>query len=92
MSNNEYIQPFYNGTILKSFEKRSRKQVELAIGETRLDISRINIIALTKILHYLLEKRFQEVYVENRGACDACDFFIMAIEEFVMNPIICDHY
>ena len=65
--------------IIKGFRKKSvSKMTDLAISETRLDISRIMIINFTRILDSLLLERYKIFILGNdsplkmqaEGACD----------------------
>jgi hypothetical protein len=51
---NEYVQPFFNASFISKIGKRSYKQNEAAIQETRLDLSRMQVITFSRIACHLL--------------------------------------
>lgn len=54
--------------------------------QSRLDVGRIEVMLYAKVLDQLLEKRYQEVYVERKRNYIACETFLDAIEEFILSP------
>eukprot|EP00347_Sterkiella_histriomuscorum_P018994 403343375 len=87
----EYTQPLFNGFLTMKYNNKwmsDNKIRETLLDESRLDISRMNIINFTKILSALLDERYKLVYEQNAMSFQPSDQFILAFEEYVLNPQI----
>lgn len=52
--------------------------------ESRLDTSRVLVIAFTKLLNRLLEIRYEEVYSGNHSEFLACENFVRAVSAYLL--------
>ena len=81
---NESIMSLFRGKSTTIEGKEENTAIKLLM-ESRMDVSRLQIIVFTKILHRLLEIRFEEVYSGKQRNFQACETFVKGIDEFILS-------
>lgn len=81
---NESIMSLFRGKST-TIEGREENTAIKLLMESRMDVSRLQIIVFTKILHRLLEIRFEEVYSGKQRNFQACETFVKGIDEFILS-------
>ncbi|CDW89381.1 UNKNOWN [Stylonychia lemnae] len=88
----DYTQPFVNSLLLRQILKKTNVVImdETAVTESRLDYQRVMTINFTRLLASLIDERYKLVYQQRAASFQFCDQFVLAFEEYIMNPLI--HY
>ena len=77
---------FFSGKKSKLKKEEMREQNLRLLRDSRLDVSRIQLIQFVKIFTRLTEKRQEMIYQRHQRSFPACDNFVRAIEEFLLLP------